>query len=496
LETQNAVIAHFHEWPSCLAAFLAKKRKLDLTTIFTAHATVLGRDFCEKMDNFYTVIESIDVDKEGPESPVYHRHVIERLGAQYCDVLTTVSNITDLECEYLLGRKSDAILPNGMNLTGAAPMHNESVFLRHTSKLKIRDFIRGHFYGQLNDVDPDNSLYLFTAGRYEFSNKGADMFIESLARLNQRLKEQKDRPTPTVIAFIIMNAKPVAVSTEALHRQAIVKTLQDAVNWIERSVARKLLDRTLNWREGDAIPTETELISDEENASLRRRLYGVQRDCPPPVVTHTLADEENDPVLRHLRRFGLTNAPDDRVKVIFIPEFLRSSSPLFPVDYDEFVRGTHLGVFPSKYEPWGYTPAECVARGIPALTTNVSGFGSYMERLLRDVSGPEHGLYIVDRRAQTYEEAVGQMAESLYEFSQSRTRDRVTQRNHTARLGEILDWSHMNIEYRKTRSLALRRVYSQGYFSVQKDLLELVPEVKQRSELFLSSAACTPLFEL
>jgi len=424
--------------------------------------------------------------------------VIERVGAQYCDVLSTVSNVTDLECEYLLGRKSDAILPNGMNLGSSAQslMHNESVFHRHTSKIKIRDFIRSHFYGQLDQLDPDNSLYLFTAGRYEFANKGADMFIESLARLNERLKAEKNKTTPTIVAFIIMNAKTTSITNECLHRQATVKTLQDAISWIEKSITKKLLERTLTWREGDQIPTETELISEEENAALRRRLYGLQRDCPPPMTTHHLVDEENDPVLNHLKRFNLTNAPEDKVKVIFYPEFLKSSSPVFPVDYEEFVRGTHLGIFPSKYEPWGYTPAECIAKGIPAMATNVSGFGNYMEHLLKDVSGPDHGLYIIDRLTNGYDEAVKQMADYLYEFSQSRTRDRVPQRNRAGRLAEILDWNHMNIEYRKTRSLALRRVYSQGYFAVLEDILELVPEVKQKPELFLSSLPCTPMIDL
>jgi glycogen(starch) synthase len=345
-------------------------------------------------------------------------------------------------------------------------------------------------------MDPDNSLYMFMAGRYEFTNKGADMFIEALAQLNERLKAHENKATPSIVAFIIMNAKPTSVSTESLHQQAVVKSLQDAISWIEKSISKKLLDRTLAWREGDQIPTETELISDEDNAALRRRLYGIQRDCPPPVVTHNLADDETNPVLNHLRRFNLTNAPDDKVKVVFYPEFLKSSSAVFPIEYDEFVRGTHLGIFPSKYEPWGYTPAECIANGIPAMTTNVSGFGNYMEHLLRDVSGPDHGLYIVDRLTKGYDEAVAQMADYLYEFSQSRTRERIPQRTRAARLGEILDWNYLNIEYRKTRSLALRRVYSQGYFAAQDNILGLVPEVSHKPELVLSSLPCTPMIDL
>lgn len=159
-----------------------------MATIFTAHATVLGRDLCDREVGLYYIISSLDADAEAQKSAVYHRHGIERLAAQSCDVMT-VSDITSLEREYLLGRRADAVLPNGMNSAAISfAGHSASVALRHSIKIKIRDFLHGHFYDQLDSFDVEKSPYFFTAGRYEYINKGVDVFIESLARLNKRLK--------------------------------------------------------------------------------------------------------------------------------------------------------------------------------------------------------------------------------------------------------------------------------------------------------------------
>ncbi|PKS08654.1 hypothetical protein jhhlp_005043, partial [Lomentospora prolificans] len=486
---KKAVIAHFHEWPSGLAAFLVKNERLNLTTIFTAHATVMGRDLCARGFDLYTKIDSLDMDVQVNESKVSHRHQLERLSAQHCDVLTTVSDITALECEYLLGRKAEVILPNGMDLSFKRKAgYNESSSIRYSMKAKITEFIRGHFYGQLDSFDVNNCLYFFTSGRYEYTNKGANMFIDSLARLNERLKEQGSS-SPTVIAFIIMRAKNASISAESLHRQAIVKSLHDAIDHIEKNITKRLLDRTLFWKNGDPVPTETELVTEAENSSLRRRLYGIQRNGPPPIVTHTIPNAEEDPILNHLKRVNLMNSPSDKVKVVFHPEFLRSSGSVLPIEYDDFVRGTHLGVFPSQYEPWGYTPPECLAKGIPSITSNVSGFGNYMSKLLQDVSGPEHGLYIVDRLKQPYNDSVNQMTNFMYDFCQLQMRDRVDQRSHADRLSEFLDWNRLHAEYRKAWKMALRRKYSaaQGYFVDRKDIQEMVPQIRQKSELFLTT---------
>lgn len=356
------------------------------------------------------MIETLDAATKATKSPVYHRHVIERLAAQSASVLTTVSKMTSLECEHLLGRQADVVLPNGMDDASVSVAGEaSSVALQYYAKAKIRDFLHGHFYGQLDTFNADSALYFFLAGRYEYVNKGVDVYIDALARLNKMLKADGDK-APLVVAFIIMSAGVESISTEALHRQATVKMIEEAVYELERSIKRKLRDRALVWKKGCELPTEKDLLTEADHAVLRRTLYGIQTHDLPPLATHNIFDKRGDPIIKHLDRINLYNRAEDKVKIVFYLEFLSPSSSVFPIDYDSFVRGAHLGVFPSNYEPWGYTPAECLVKGVPAVTSNISGFGDYIERLLKDVSAAEYGLYIVNRRAKTYKEAAKQTA--------------------------------------------------------------------------------------
>ncbi|NXX40787.1 GYS2 protein, partial [Tricholaema leucomelas] len=145
------------------------------------------------------------------------------------------------------------------------------------------------------------------------------------------------------------------------------------------------------------------------------------RHCLPPVTTHNMIDDGNDPILSTIRRIGLFNNRTDRVKVILHPEFLSSTSPLLPLDYEDFVRGCHLGVFPSYYEPWGYTP---------------------VPQLIFKFLCPS-GIYIVDRRFQSPDESCNQLTQFLYGFCQQSRRQRIIQRNRTERLSDLLDWRYL-----------------------------------------------------
>ncbi|KAI5283775.1 glycogen synthase isoform 1, partial [Ascosphaera acerosa] len=450
-ETKRAIVAHFHEWLAGVALPLTKKREMDVTTIFTTHATLLGRYLCAGSVDFYNNLQYFDVDAEAGKRGIYHRYCIERAAAHSADVFTTVSHITAYESEHLLKRKPDGVLPNGLNVKKFAAVH-EFQNLHSRSKDTIADFVRGHFYGH-NDFDLDKTLYFFTAGRYEYRNKGVDMFIESLARLNGRLKESGS--DMTVVAFIIMPAATSSLTVEALKGQAVVKSLRDSVQSIEKNLGKRLFERCLSWQDGDKLPDEKDLITSQDRVLLRRRLFAMKRSSLPPIVTHNMLNDSDDPVLNQLRRVQLFNHPSDRVKIVFHPEFLNSANPVLPLDYDDFVRGTHLGIFPSYYEPWGYTPAECTVMGIPSITTNLSGFGCYMDELIENSS--DYGIYIVDRRMKAVDESVNQLTDFMFEFTNKSRRQRINQRNRTERLSDLLDWKRMGMEYVKARQLALRR---------------------------------------
>ena len=465
LDNQHAIVAHFHEWLAGVALPLCRKKKIDVVTIFTTHATLLGRYLCAAGDvDFYNNLEHFDVDQEAGKRGIYHRYCIERAAAHTADVFTTVSQITALEAEHLLKRKPDGILPNGINVIKFQAVH-EFQNLHALKKEKIHEFIRGHFHGNF-DFDLDKTLYFFIAGRYEYKNKGADMFIEALARLNYRLKMAGS--DMTVVAFIIMPAKNNSYTVEELKSQAEVKSLENTVNEVTKNIGKKIFDHALKFPHmgiSSEIPVDLdELMSQSDKIRLKRRVFALRSgNTLPAIVTHNMCDDANDPVLNQIRHVQLFNAPSDRVKVIFHPEFLNSNNPILGLDYDEFVRGTHLGVFPSYYEPWGYTPAECTVMGVPSITTNLSGFGAYMEDLIEANQAKDYGIYIVDRRYKNPDESVEQLVDYMEEFSKKTIRQRINQRNRTERLSDLLDWKRMGLEYVKARQLALRRGYPQEF---------------------------------
>lgn len=442
-----ALIAHFHEWLAGVALILIRKRNLGLATIFTTHATILGRYLCAGDVDFYNNLKYFNVDAEAGRRNIYHRYCVERAAAHCADVFTTVSHITAYEAEYLLKRKPDGITPNGLNVVKFSALH-EFQNLHARAKDKINEFVKGHFYGHF-DFELDNTIYFFTAGRYEFRNKGVDMFIESLARLNAMLKHINS--PLTVVAFIIMPASTHSFTVDALKGQAVMKQLKETVADIQNAIGNRIIDSAARGH----LPDPSTIIANDDLVNLKRRIFALKRDTLPPIVTHNMVDDGADPILRQIRQVKLFNSSMDRVKMIFHPEFLSSNSPLLSMDYEEFVRGCHLGVFPSYYEPWGYTPAECTVMGVPSITTNLSGFGCFMDEMISHP--PDYGIYIVDRRLKSVEESCQQLADYMMEFCQKSRRQRINQRNRTERLSDLLDWKRLGLEYIKARWVALRR---------------------------------------
>lgn len=446
------VLAHFHEWMAGVGAILVKKRALRIATIFTTHATLLGRYLCSGNVDFYNNLKCFNEDEEAGKRGIYHRYCLERAAAHCADVFTTVSHITAYEAEHLLKRKPDGVTPNGLNSQRFSTMH-ELHNLHNESKNKIHSFVRGHFYGQ-NNFDFDNTLYFFIAGRYEYRNKGVDLFLEALARLNHHLRQYNS--SMSVVAFIIMPAATNNHNVEALKGQAVTKQLHDVVQAITNRVGERIFDSALR---GTVLPTH-KMLSEDDVILLKRHMLALRRDTLPPIVTHNMVDSGGDPILMELRRLQLFNSPLDPVKVVFHPEFLSAHNPVLGMEYEDFVRGCHLGVFPSYYEPWGYTPAECTVMGIPSVTTNLSGFGCFMEE---NVENPtDYGVYIVDRRLKSVEESVRQLTDYFIHFCKKTRRQRITMRNRTERLSDLLDWSRMGMEYRKARQLALKRVFPEA----------------------------------
>ncbi|CAH8547457.1 unnamed protein product [Schistosoma rodhaini] len=461
LETdpQPPIIAHFHEWLTSIGLVFTRTRHLPVATVFTTHATLLGRYLCASSVDLYNHLSDFDLDKEAGDRNIYHRYCLERAAVHCAHVFTTVSKITGLESKFLLRREPDIITPNGLNVVKFAALHEFQN--RHAlAKEKLNQFIQGHFYGHY-DFDLDKTLYFFIAGRYEFQNKGADIFIEALARLNHHLKQAQT--DVTVVAFLIFPAHTNSFNVDSFRAQAIVKQLRETVNSIQCEMGHRLFEVCLRGR----IPQGSDLLTQGDVFRLKRCIYATQRNNLPPICTHNVVQDNIDLVLCNLRRCQLFNDRHDRVKVIFHPEFLSSTNPLLPMDYEEFVRGCHLGVFPSYYEPWGYTPAECTVMGIPSVTTNLSGFGCFIEEHVEDPKS--YGIYIVDRRFQSCEDSVQQLTKYLVEFSQYSRRQRIVLRNRTERLSELLDWKNLSCYYQRARLMALKKFSPELFTSNNND---------------------------
>ncbi|KAL1451740.1 hypothetical protein WDU94_006090 [Cyamophila willieti] len=423
------IVAHFHEWQAGIGLIALRTRKIPVATVFTTHATLLGRYLCAGNTDFYNNLSTFDVDFEAGRRQIYHRYCMERAASHLTHIFTTVSDITGYEAEHLLKRKAEVITPNGLNVVKFSAIH-EFQNLHARAKDKINEFVRG---------------------RYEFTNKGADVFIESLARLNHYLKAANS--DVTVVAFLIFPTKTNNFNVESLRGHAVTKSLRDTINEIQSKMSKRIYETCLMGR----MPSEDEFFTKEDKTRIKRCLYALQRYSLPPVTTHNVVDDWNDPVLCAFRRCHLFNSVHDRVKVIFHPEFLSSTNPLFGLDYEEFVRGCHLGVFPSYYEPWGYTPAECTVMGIPSVTTNLSGFGCFMEEHIADPTS--YGIYIVDRRNIGLEDSIRQLAQYMYDFTLLNRRQRIIQRNRTERLSDLLDWRNLGVYYKQARNKALKAMF-------------------------------------
>ncbi|XP_077117527.1 glycogen [starch] synthase, liver isoform X1 [Ranitomeya variabilis] len=453
LQDRPNVIAHFHEWQAGAGLILCRFHKLPVATIFTTHATLLGRYLCAANVDFYNRLDQFDIDKEAGERQIYHRYCMERAAAHCAHVFTTVSQITGIEAEHMLKRKADVITPNGLNIKKFSATH-EFQNLHSLYKARIQEFIRGHFYGHL-DFSVEKTLFFFIAGRYEYSNKGADIFLESLSRLNFLLRVH--RSDVTVVVFFIMPTKTNNFNVETLKGQAVRKQLWDTAHTIKEKFGKKLYEALLRGE----IPDMSKILDRDDLTIMKRAIFSTQRQSLPPITTHNMMDDSADPILSTVRRIGLFNSRTDRVKVIVHPEFLSSTSPLLPLDYEEFVRGCHLGVFPSYYEPWGYTPAECTVMGIPSVSTNLSGFGCFMQEHVADPAA--YGIYILDRRFRSPDESCNQLTQYLYSFCQQSRRQRIIQRNRTERLSDLLDWRYLGRFYMHSRHLALCRMFPEKF---------------------------------
>jgi len=432
-------VAHFHEWMAGLAIPYLRRSNTGIKLVFTTHATLLGRYLAMNDPNFYNRLPYTNWESEANYFNIITQVMLERAAAHGAHILTTVSDITAEECVYLLGRYPEVITPNGLNIQRYEAIHEfQSMHLE--SKKKINEFIIGHFFPSYK-FDLDKTLYFFTSGRFEYQNKGYDITIEALAKLNHLMHQENI--DANVVMFIVTKQPFHSMNVNVLQSRAMMEDLKLTCAEIEKEISNKFFANVAGSPD-DKLPDLNNYVEEHMKLRFRRSMQSSRTHQLPPVVTHNLVNDGADPVMNFLRSSGLLNHHHDKVKIVYHPDFITATNPLFHMDYSQFVRGCHLGVFPSYYEPWGYTPVESLVRGIPAITSDLAGFGDYV---LKNI--PEQindGLYVVERKNKSFHESAEQLAHFMLEFVKLNRRERIMQRNKVEQLSLLFDWNEL-IDY-------------------------------------------------
>lgn len=440
------VAAQFHEWLSAAGLLYLQGHCPQVGTVFTTHATVLGRALANSAVDLYDQLDSLNPDEEARKHNTIPKHTIEKAAAHTADVFTTVSEITGIEAEHLLGKKPDILLPNGLDLS-KFPIFEELLLKHKNHRDKIREFLMAYFFPYYG-FDLTQSLLYFLVGRYEYRAKGIDITIRALGILNKLLREENAKKTVIVFIFVpagIRNIKPEIIENKTYFND-IRETLEESKSEIEQNILYGLAQ--------EKKITQDQLFTKEFLSEVHKKVARFKKEGLPPLCTHDLQDG-NDAISQALHQEGLHNRKEDRVKVIHYPIYLDGADGLLDLAYYESMQGCHLGIFPSYYEPWGYTPLEAGALGVPSVTTDLSGFGRFLEK--QDRAGGHPGIYLLKRFQKSDEEAVSQLVDFMHCFSNLSREERVKDKVESRRLAGTVDWSLLVQHYLDAQNLAIEK---------------------------------------
>ncbi len=443
------IVAQFHEWMAGFPILLIKKNSLPIATVFTTHATMLGRSLAGNGVDLYAKLSHLNPGEEAYRMHVEAKYLTERQCAQYADVFTTVSEITSIEAEKILGRKADILLLNGLDITKFPDF--EEISIKHrASRKELRNFLSYYFFPYY-PVELSHNLMFYIVGRYEYRNKGIDLFIRALGRLNEMMKKEPvhDR---TITALFWIPAGTTSIRKDLMENKIRFRRVQD-----------ELQQRTDEFQSNiiEAIATEKDLktlhlFKEDFLIEMKKIISAFRRHGTPPLCTHELEDEKNDPIMNGFRQYGLLNREEDLVKVIFYPTYLNAADGLANLDYYEAIAGCHLGAFPSYYEPYGYTPLESAANGVPAITTDLAGFGRFIQQKLNNRM--EEGIFVLQRMNRNNDQIVEQFAKLLYDFSKRRSWQRVENKINAKRTSTEADWRILIKNYYDAHDMALEKL--------------------------------------
>lgn len=390
------VIFHANEWQTGFAALALRHDVPEIATIFTTHATGIGRSIAGNNKPLYDYLQAYNGDQMADELNMQSKHSIEKQTAHYVDCFTTVSDITAVECKELLDKPVDAVLPNGFedDFVPKAVLFTKKRNAARKRLLRIAEALTG------SKLD-DNTLIVSTSGRYEFRNKGIDVFIEAINKLRHDEELQRD-----VVAFIEVPGWVARPRTDLQERLATNKTYDTALFL--------------------------------------------------PLVTHELHNMDADCVLNMARHLGIANAPTDKVKLIFIPCYLNGDDGIVNMSYYDVVLGNDLCVYPSYYEPWGYTPLESIAFKVPCITTDLAGFGLWANQLKGKFCEITDGVKVIHRTDNNYFEVADSIKQTIKEYA---AMDKITVekcRANAQKLSKKALWREFIQAYKTAYDIAIK----------------------------------------
>ncbi len=345
------IIAQFHEWMTGTGILYLKKQAPWIATSFTTHATVLGRCIAGNNRPLYGKMKEYNPVQVAREFNVIAKQSLEKISAAEADVFTAVSEITGKECSHFLGKDIDIVSPNGFedSFVPGSDVFDERRSIARTKLRSVAEAVLGYKLS-------DNSVFIAHSGRYEFRNKGVDIFIDSLGTMNK-----KDKLPKECVAFILMPA-------------------------YHKGPRQDLIDILYN------------------NANTPGTDH---------VLTHALHYPASDPVLNRMHSNNLTNEAKSQVKLIFVPSYLNGNDGIFNLPYYDLLIGFDLTVFPSYYEPWGYTPLESLMFSIPSVTTSLSGFGLWVRDYFKE---PGNGIAVIERTDDNESKVVSEISSFVARF--------------------------------------------------------------------------------
>lgn len=397
----NKTVYHANEWMTGLGALYINDRLPQIATIFTTHATSIGRSIAGNNKPLYEYLEAYNGDQMADELNMQSKQSIEKQTAAHVDCFTTVSEITARECAELLDKPVDVVLPNGFE-DDFVPQGKEFDHKRQVARKRLLDITRA----LIGDEVSDDAVIISTSGRYEWRNKGIDVFIEAVNRLRLSANELDKE----VVAFI-------------------------------------------------EVPAWVNCKRDDLAERLQKMAQGEKFDTPldTPVITHWLNEQQNDRALGMMSWLGMRNQKGEKVKIVFIPCYLTGDDGIVNLSYFDVILGNDLCVYPSYYEPWGYTPLEAVAFKVPCITTDLAGFGLWANSECGGKSTIDNGVEVVHRTDYNYNEVADDIKQTVIKYANATKNKQTRMRNNARALSQKALWTNFIEYYYNAYDFALRK---------------------------------------